>query len=151
MGFYEVDVSLHFRDVVVPLILVFDGDMAVEILFLQFFKAGSDVHYAFTRNDHFGLTSACLVLEVDTDDATVEDSKALDGFEVGSAPVAQVSAGADTFVATFYKAADVKRVPDFVIRIAHGAAVLVEGNFHIGAYCSGSHAAICVAASVQIA
>jgi hypothetical protein len=68
-----------------------------------------------------------IVLQVDADDAAVEDAEALAGLEVGGAPVAEVGTGPEVVVAAFDDAEDVEGIPDLVFRVAHGAAVFMEG------------------------
>ena len=137
VGFYEVDIRLHLRDAVVPVIFVLDGDVTVEILLFELFKAGSDIDDSRAGDDDLGLAHFGLVLEVDADDAAIEDAQALDGDEVRCAPVAEIGAGTYALIAAFDNSTDVERIPDLVFRVAHGATVFVEGDFDIGAYRCG--------------
>lgn len=79
------------------------------------FKAGGDIDDTGADGDDGSVAVLFLVLEVDADDAAFEDAEALDGIEMGGAPMADVGGDSEAGVATFNEAADVEGVPDFVI------------------------------------
>ena len=131
--FDEVDVRFDLRDVVFPVVLVLDGDIAIEVLLTQLFQAGGHIDDSRSSYDHFGLAICFLILEVDAHDASIEDAEALDWDEVRRAPVAEIGTCAQAMVATLDDAEDVEWIPDLVVWVAHGAAVLVESDLYIGA------------------
>jgi hypothetical protein len=108
-----------------------------EFLLFELLKACGDINDALAGDDDLGRTHLGLVLEVDADDAPLEDAQALDGDKLGGAPVAEIGTGTDAVVAAFYDTEDVERVPDLVIRLAHGAAVLVESDLDVGPFRGG--------------
>ena len=65
------------------------------------------------------------------DNASVENAEALDWNQIRGAPVAEIGARTHAVVAAFNHAKNIQWVPDFVFRVAHGAAVFVEGHLHI--------------------
>ena len=58
----EVDVGADLGDAVVPVGFVFDGDMAVEVLTLEFLEAGGDVDDALAGDDNGDVAESGLVL-----------------------------------------------------------------------------------------
>ena len=81
-SFHEVDVFFDLGDVIFPVVLVFDGNMAVKPLFLKFLEAGGHIDDAFTCNNDRCLSGGCLILEMNADDASVENPQALHGNEI---------------------------------------------------------------------
>ena len=82
VGFDEVDVGFDLRHTVIPIGLVLDGDVTVKFLTLQFFQAGGDIDHAFT-GDHDRCSSVGgLVLEMNTHNATIEDTEAFNRLEM---------------------------------------------------------------------
>ena len=65
---------LHLGNAVLPVVLVLDGDMTVEILADEFLEAAIDIADALAGDDDRGLMAKLgLVLEVDADNASFED------------------------------------------------------------------------------
>src|SRR4029453_16854436 len=109
----EIDALLDFRHAVVPVVLVFDGDVSLKALLLQFVQdladaanAGSIGHVMARR------TEVALVLKVAADDPALEHSQAIDRIKAAGLPVTGVGASTDARVPILGNLDDVMRVPD---------------------------------------
>ena len=131
VGFDEIDAGADLGDAVIPVVLMFDGDMPIKFLLFKLFQTSCDIDYARARDDDRGFTEGGFVLHMHADDAAIQNPQAFDRLQVGGTPVPEVRAGSDAFVAALYDSTDVERVPDLVFRIAHGAAMLMEGDLDI--------------------
>ena len=128
---------LHLRDAVLPVVLVLDGDMAVELLTDELLEAAIDIADALAGDDDRGLMAKLgLVLEVYADNASFEDLEGPDRAQARRSPVTEIGAGADAGVAAFDDTEDVEGVPDLILRVdlailRDAGAVLVEGDLDV--------------------
>jgi tRNA A-37 threonylcarbamoyl transferase component Bud32 len=128
----EIYALLYVGNRIVPIVLVFDGDVAGKALGLQFIQ--NFLYLADTGAERHGMavhTNNVLVNKVATDDAAFEQ---LDGFQrikPGANPVAGVGAGADAAVAVFHDGKDIFGVPHFVAGITVAPLVLVNADVDV--------------------
>src|SRR6476659_2071075 len=102
----------------VPVVLVFDRDVAFEILGFQFVEYRADLRDAGPIDDiGTAFANGCPFLQMGADDTTLEDPEAVEWLEARGGPMAGVSTGANSRIAILHQLEDVIRVPHFVIWI----------------------------------
>ena len=121
----KTDALGDFGNGVIPVVLVFDGNVPREPLRLQFIEHGGNVRHAGAVGHIVRLRALLIqVLHVTADDVSLEDPQAFNGLKPGAHPMPDIRAGTDAGVAIFHHGKNVIWVPHLVIRIVRALAVV---------------------------
>jgi hypothetical protein len=126
---HEADALRGVGHVVFPVVFVFDGNVAGEILAFQFIQNTGNISDAGAVGNvvrvgrHFAH-----VMEMHADDMALQNFQAFHGLQTGVNPMAGVGARADARVAVFDDAQNVIGIPHFVIGVGRLAVVVVEAD-----------------------
>src|SRR5947207_3300744 len=95
----EINALFYVGHIILPLVFVFDRDVTLEILFLEFVQNPFDVADPLAIRDVMGFTEIALVLEVAAHNATLEHTNTVNGAKTGSLPMAGIRASSNPQIA----------------------------------------------------
>lgn len=122
-----LDAAGDVGDVVVPVVFVFDGDVALEAVLAHFIEDGGEVDDAFAENLIMrGTGDAGAVFHVEGMDARRDFFDDIERIQTRGGPVTEVSAEAEIGVAAFDGCHDGLRIPQ-----RGGFGVIVEADFDV--------------------
>src|SRR6185295_407032 len=111
---HEADALGHIRHRMVPIVFVFDRNMALEILPLQLIQDAFDIRDAGAVDRIRQLAVDLWTLfQVQADDASLQQFDSIEWFDAGRAPMAGIGACADALIAILHYRQYIIRVPHF--------------------------------------
>ncbi len=109
------------------MVLVFDGEIALEALGFEFFEYGRHIRDPGSVRHVMRLQAQLVqIFQVAADDAAFQNTQTVDRLEAGAEPVAGVRAHADPPVAVFDQREDVIKVPRAIAGVIRPARMVVE-------------------------
>src|ERR1700744_4580666 len=128
----EANAPGDVHDVVFPVVFVLDGDVADEFLALELVENGGNVRNTSAIRDVMGVRRFFIqVLEVNADDATIQDFEAFNRIQSRTHPMADVRCGANARVAVLDDAQDIVGIPHFIAGIVRLAGMIMETHTNI--------------------
>src|SRR5712671_6007414 len=121
------------RDGVLPIALVFGGDIPVEFLPAQFTQDAFHMGYTQTKRQvgRIGVAGLNDVFQMNADDAALKDFQPGDRIHAGARPVAHVGTDAETLVAVLDEREDVVWIPKFVVRFVGAFRMAVNARRNV--------------------
>ena len=114
---------------VIPVIFVFDTDIAIELLVFELLEHGSDIGDARAENDiMLPGSERGTILHMHANNTAGENLHAVEGHHAGGLPMPNVRAGANARITVFHEFSDEFRVPDFIVGIRCIPAMLMVAD-----------------------
>ena len=128
----EPDALGDFGDVVIPVVLVFERDIAVEALAFQFVEDPGHIGDAGAEGHIVGVGSHAIeILQMTADEAAFKDLEAFHGVQIRAHPMAGIGAGANPAVPVSDQVGHVLRIPNLIVGIVGAHRMIMDRHLDV--------------------